>query len=96
MNANSFDNRHFKIGFTATILVILAALMAIGLATASRAAGDPLRCKDTAGNLPGMMFHVCQLPGGMISSCMSGFGVVVGDPCRQYPASSLAPDFWNN
>ena len=72
---------------------LIAAALSVGAPAVAHA--DPLRCKDTPGNLPGMTFHVCQLPGGMINSCMSAPGPIMGDPCRQYPASSLPPDFWN-
>jgi hypothetical protein len=82
-----------QLGALALYLALLAVIIAVLVAPAV-AHADPLRCKDVPGAF-GEVAHVCQLPDGTVQNCAVGPLPTMGPPCREYPASSVPPGFWN-
>jgi hypothetical protein len=79
------------------LVLALTISAAVSIVSTPAAHAAPGQCKDAP--IPmgpfGMTAHVCDNGNGTVTSCYSGNLPMFGGNCKDWPESSLPPNFWN-
>ncbi|UQX09652.1 hypothetical protein [Candidatus Mycobacterium methanotrophicum] len=87
--------RTLKALVTVAVAAVVTLPIPVGVAHADPAA--PQRCKDAPIQTGPFTTNsrICDNGNGTVTSCYSGPLPMFGPPCRDWPASTLPPGFWD-